>query len=548
MHATRRSCLWLALWLSAVGLEAAGPEVPLLTAVKNTDTATVRALLQKHFDANSSEADGTTALHWAVHRDNAEIVDLLIGAGANAASANRYGVKPLMIAAANGNALIIGRLLNAGASPNTATPEGETALMTAARNGNPAALTLLIAHGADVNAREGWLGQTALMWAAAENNVAAVRQLIEAGADIHAKTIRTVQSRPGGSSPPAGSQARGDSSIVNEVAVADGTAAADGAAAEIEATREARRRASATGAGDRDRARRGSGFTALAFAVRAGHSESIRTLLDAGSSVNEAVTDGTSMLHLAIINAHFDLAAFLLDRGADPNGAGPGWTPLHRLVWTRRPNIGAVNPPAVPTGSMDTIALAEHLLARGADVNARMSQEKVDENRNNLDRIGATPFLLASQSCDTELMRLLLSRGADPLLMTEDGTTPLMAAAGVGVYLPGESPGTEAECLDAVKLAMETGGRGVDVNAMRKDGYRAIHGAAHRGASSLIQFLVDMGARLDVVTKPGAGDRSNKNGWTPLDIADGVQYSVNLFRYPETAALIRRLMKERGLQ
>ena len=56
-------------------------------------------------------ADGSTALHWAAQRNNAQLVDLLLAAGANAKAATRYNITPLYLAALNGNAAIIERLL-----------------------------------------------------------------------------------------------------------------------------------------------------------------------------------------------------------------------------------------------------------------------------------------------------------------------------------------------------------------------------------------------------------------------------------------------------
>jgi mono/diheme cytochrome c family protein len=113
-----------------------------------------------------------------------------------------------------------------------------------------------------------------------------------------------------------------------------------------------------------------------------------------------------------------------------------------------------------------------------------------------------------------------------------------MAAAGVGIWAPGENPGTHEEALAAVKLVFEVGGG--DVNAIDKEGETALHGAVYRGgAIPVMQFLIDKGARLDVV---------NKKGWTPLTAADGVEYTpAVLKRYPEAAALLRRVLRERGL-
>jgi mono/diheme cytochrome c family protein len=279
-------------------------------------------------------------------------------------------------------------------------------------------------------------------------------------------------------------------------------------------------------------------FTPLLFAVRGGHLESTRALLDAGADVNERMPDGMSALVLAVYNAHYELASALLERGADANAAAQGWSALHQVAWSRRPNRGFNMPGAVPTGTLDSLELVRRLVARGADVNARLTKEPRDGNRNMLNRIGGTPFLMAAKSADVPLMRVLLESGADPKITTTDGTSALMAAAGVGVYGPGESPGTAEEAFEAVKLAFEVGGG--DVNGVNKDGETALLGAVYRGgAVPVIQFLADKGARLDV---------ENKKHWTPLVAAEGVVYaSSGIRRYPEAAALIRKLMRERGL-
>lgn len=465
---------------------AADPDHRVLDAVKKADQAALRALLQQRVDVNGTEADGTSALHWAVHLNDLRSATLLIAAGANANATNRYGVGPLALACTNGNARMVQALLAAGASANAATPEGETVLMTAARNGNPDVVKLLVTHGANPNAKESWRQQTALMWAAAENNVAVVKVLLEDGADINARS--------------------------GDMRTPDGSAApnADGVS----------------------RSRNRGGFTPFLFAVRAGHDDTVKALLDAGAKVNDALPDGTSALHLAIMNAHYELGAFLIEHGGDPNNEGPGWTPLHQLAWTRRPNVGFVNPPPVQTGNIDSIEFVEILLANGASPNAREKKEPRDGNRNKMDRTGASPFLLAAKGTDVELMRLLAEHGADPLLPTAEGTTPLMAAAGVGIWMQGESPGTEAEALEAVKVALELGGSRVDVNTVDANGNTALHGAAFRGANSIVQFLIEKGATQDV---------RNIAGWTPLTIANGVFWPNIMNRFPNTATLLRKL-------
>jgi ankyrin repeat protein len=486
--------------LSATVAQAAGPAT-LVDAAKAGDAAAVRAEIQKKADVNAPALDGSTALHWAVHRDALDVVDLLLAAGANPMAANRYGVTPLSLAATNGNARVVERLLRSGANPNAAIPGGETVLMTAARTGDVAVLKALLEASAEVNARENTRGQTALMWAAAENNVAAIKVLVDAGADVHART--------GEGAAPA---ARGPSSTGGVFTAATGASAPAAA--------------------------RGPSFTALLFAVQLGQLEAVRTLLQAGANVNDTLPDGTSALVLATQNGHWELGAFLIDQGADVNADKQGFTALHQIVRIRRTNIGFL-PPPVGKGSMSSTDLVKKLLASGANVNVPMTRDFRDGYRNRLNRVGATAFLLAAKNVDTELMKLLLAAGANPLTPNADNTTPLMVAAGVDMWNPGEDGGAttdaEPEALEAVKMLVELGN---DVNAANDRGETALHGAAYRGANSIAQFLVDKGARLDA---------RSKQGWTPWTIANGVFYSLFFKEQRHTADYLAKLMADRGI-
>jgi ankyrin repeat protein len=482
--------------LIAAAQGTAERDLRLVDAARRGDHAAMRQLLQARVDVNAPGPDGGTALLVAVDRDDAAAIELLLAAKADVKAANRYGVTPIIAAATSGNATVVERLLAAGADPNAALPEGETALMTAARTGRVAAVRALLARGADVNAKEPLRGQTALMWAAAENNADVVRALIEAGADL--------------------------------------------------------------------KLRSNGGFTPFLFAVRGGRAETVRALLELGADVNEAIqtpamaagrgapgaggqqltlaqvfntglrgrgtgTAGASALQIAILNAHFELAAELVDRGADPNSSAVGWTPLHQVAWTRKPPIQHGLPPAVPSGRLDSLSLAKKLLEKGANPNARMTREPSDGARNVLNRIGSTPFLQAAKLADVPYMRLLLEHGADPSITTEEGATPLMAAAGVGIWQVGESAGTNDEAFEAVKICIEVGN---DVNAVDANGYTALHGAAHRGSNDIVKLLVEKGAKLNVV---------NALGWTPWIIADGVFYPNTYNRRLETAKLLLEL-------
>ena len=461
-----------------VSTDAAGRDNPLVEAVKRADADAARTLLDGGADAGAAEADGTTALHWAVRLDSIELADLLIAGGADVSAANAFGVPPLWLAAVNGSAPLLGRLLDAGADPDTSTATGESVLMMAARTGRVDAIEALLARGARVDATQRD-GQTALMWAATEGHTAAVRALLAAGAGVNARTV------------------------VPETPLR--TALFGGPAPH--------------------------GFTALLFAVRAGHVDTVRTLLAAGADPNDRLPDGTGPVVLAATNAHWELGVFMADQGADPNGAQQGWTALHAMTWVRRPNFGFNPPGPVTTGNLDSLTFVRELAARGADVNARITTEPRNGYRNALNRVGATPLMMAARLADAPLMRVLLELGADPAITNEDGSTLLMVAAGLGIHSPGEDPGTEAEALECVRIALELGG---DVNAIDAHHETALHGAAYRGANTIVELLVDHGA--------DTFDVENDRGWTPLRIAQGIFRTETYKEAPHTAALLTGLM------
>jgi uncharacterized protein len=475
--------------LVLTGAGGAYAERPLVDAVKRADRQAVRTLLQRGIDVNAREADGTTALYWAAAKNDTSAAVVLIRRGAHVNAASRYGVTPLALACVNGSAPMAAALLEAGADANAATPDGETALMTASRTGVAEVVTLLLAHGARVNAVEPVRGQTALMWAAAEGHSAAIASLLASDADLRMRSL--------------------------------------------------------------------AGWTALLFAVREGHLDAVRSLLRAGADVNDGLPANTggarrrpegapggaddprglSALLLAVGSRHYELAAFLLDNGADANAAGPGWTALHQLTWVRKTGQGTNGPGPRGSGTMDGLELVRRLAAHGANLNARVTR-KPSAGTTALNMIGGTPFFLAARTADVDMMRLLVSLGADPLLPNEDQTTPLMAAAGAGTHSPGEDPGTEAEALEAVTLALALGN---DVNAVDKNGNTAMHGAAYKQLPSVVTFLTAHGAKVDI------WNRKNSSGWTPLRIAVGVHRGMNFRFSVPTADALRAVMIAAGV-
>ncbi|MEE2638015.1 MAG: ankyrin repeat domain-containing protein [Acidobacteriota bacterium] len=477
-----------ALWLTAapvlIPLTATAAEAPLADAVQRLDTSAIQRLLDHRVDPNGTQVDGMTALHWAVYHDKLPLVEQLLEAGADPELVNRYGVTAVSLAAENGAAAVVGRLLDAGVDANTTLPGGETVLMTAARSGRVAVVRELIAHGADVLATEPRRRQTAVMWAAAEGHADVVETLMEVGADF--------------------------------------TTPLD------------------------------SGFTPFLFAVREGHLGVVGLLLNAGVDVNgrvdavippertyragRAVRVGTSPLLLAVTNAHWDVAASLLDAGADPNTDDAGYTALHLMAKVRKPGVGDNDPAPDGSGRMTSLDIVRKLVDHGANLDARMTERR-NLNNTRHHELGSTPFMLAALVADVELMRTLVDLGADPSLTSNERSTPLMAAAGLGTRSPGEDAGTETEVLEAVQLALELGN---DVNAVDDHGETAMHGAAYKNLPAVIALLAASGADVDVWA------RKNEHGWSPLTIARGYRFG-NFKPSPVTVAAVEQAMLAEGI-
>lgn len=456
-------------------------DLRLIAAVTDQDGAAFRTMLDLGADVNTVEVDGTTALHWAAHRNNLEMTTSLLTAGADPSANNRYGVAALSLAAVNGNPEIVRLLLEAGADPNTAMAENETVLMTAARTGVVEVVELLIAQGAEVNARETWRGQTALMWAAAEGNLAVTEELLAHGADVKARSDR-------GFTPLLFASREGKVDLIRPLL---------SAGADVDEALPSR----------------------AAEQTENGQSMAAQT--------------GITPLLLAAGSAHYELAAILLEEGADANGAPLGWTALHQLSWVRKAGLAGSNNPAPDgTGAMGSLEFARKLVEHGADLNALVT-EKPPAGITSLNMKGGTPFLLAARTADADLMSLLAEMGADPLLPNENHSTPLMVAAGLGTSSPGEDPGTELEVLEAVNVALKLGG---DINAVDDYGETAMHGAAYKHLPKVVQYLSDSGAQISV------WHQENRQGWTPLAITQGIHRGMNILSSRDTEAAIQKLL------
>ena len=482
----------LALLMVAVAATAAAAErATLADAAERRDRVALRAELTRGVDVNGAQVDGTTALHWAAHYDDAETAALLVKAGANVNAVNRYGVPPLALASTNGNAAVVRLLLEAGADANVAMKGGETPLMLAARSSSVDAVKALLVRGAKHDARESH-GQTALMWAAAEGHVPVMRALVEAGADVNA----TLSS---------------------------------GFTPFFFAVREGR-------------------LEAVRFLLEKGidvNAPIRRPERIAEGSPNyvlyRPIPRGTNPLMLAVQNGHFELAIALVDAGANPNDVQMGFSPLHIISGVRKPDSSDGSDPSTPAGSgrLTSLQFVRELVKRGANVNLRLDKTapRYPATSSRIDTPGATPFLLAADRSDVPLMRLLLELGADPMLPNFTNTTPLMAAAGLGTTEPLEEAGEEVEALEAVKVLLDLG---ADVNAIDNNGDTPMHGAAYGAYPTVVKLLAERGA------DPQIWKEKNKFGRTPLFIAEGYQGRLPRPDVP-TIDAVTKLMLAAGL-
>jgi ankyrin len=471
-------------------------------AVKSGDKAAVIALIERRADVNAPEADGTTALHWAVHQNDLDLAERLIRAGAKVNVKNDYGATPMSEAAVTGSADMIEKLLKAGADVESPNMDGQTTLMVVARTSRVDAAQALLRRGAKVDAVEQWRGQTALMWAAAESQPAMVKLLVEAGADVNARSKvnnwqRQITAEPRAIYRPAG------------------------------------------------------GLTPLLYAAREGCIDCAKYLAAAGADLNLADPEQVSPLLLSILNGHFDLAAYLIQKGAQPGKWDWYWrTPLYAAVdLNTLPRGGRPDQPSLDTTT--SLQIIEQLLAAGANPNPELKLAPPFRNIGNdrgldgLLTIGTTPLLRAAKALDAPAIKMLLEKGANLSLSNNRGITPVMAAAGLGstdadtrgLYITED---VQQRSIESVKLLLAAG---ADINA--KDGTRGLtplHEAARWGWNDVVRFLVDHGADLQA---------KDNRGMTPVDSAMGKaggnsRGGQRIDVHEDTAALLKQLIAAAG--
>jgi len=504
----KRSILALVCWFVAVGTAAADDTLADLVQAEKRDAAL--EMINAGADVNASQGDGTTPLHWAIYKVDAELTRALLERGARPDAINNYGSSPLAEAVKIADARLVEMLLDAGADVEAPNQEGQTALMLAARAGSMDVAEQLVGHGADVNARETWRGQTALMWAADSNSPDLAKLLIDQGADVNTRAI------------------------ANDWPT--------------QLTSEPRNQYRPTG-----------GLTPLLYAARSGCRDCVAAILDAGADIDRPSPDGVTALIVALDNFAFDTAKLLLDRGANPHlWDWWGRTALHTAIDMNTYSLDAYSErTGPPIDSEETTALdiARWLLDAGVNPNPQLNMHRPGRGGNagrfadEIITTGATPLLRAAAGQDAEAVRLLLDYGARVEIPNVMGVTPLIGAAGLGMEPnPRFNPGGDAEdrAIATFELLLAAG---ADVNARITDvqgrtakigrsttlpergGQTALFGAVQWAWPRVVEYLIEHGAEVDVVDDLGV---------SPLDAALGRAGSADNRPSDEVAEVLER--------
>jgi ankyrin repeat protein len=494
----------LALFFAAATVMTVSAETQkgsLATLIQEGNHKAALAQIRTGADINEAQPDGTRPIHWAVYKVDYELLDALIAKKAKVDVANEFGSTPLGEAAKLGDERMVKTLLDAGAKPDTPNQDGETPLMLAIKTGELPVVEMLIQAGANVNQRETFHSQTALMWAAAapKNAGAMVKLLLAKGADFKPRSLYSdwpsqITSEPRAQYRPVG------------------------------------------------------GLTALQYAARDGCHACVDALITAGADLNFPTPDGVTPLLLALDNDHNDVAKLLLDRGANPNlwdwwGRTALYIAVDRrdeILFPARTGLLTVreggSPPARRASKgpqISSIDIIDALLAAGVDPNPQLNMHRPSRGGNNgrfveeFLNTGCTPLMRAAIAQDVEVVRALLDKGASPNIVAM-GLTPFLVAAGVGMGGRGTglAASTSAGGPPNTAIMDLLLAHGADVNAqvnstntysMRisrapsaTEGMTALHVAAQKSRADEVRYLLERGARTDLL---------DSGGRKPIDLA-----------------------------
>ena len=527
---------------------------PAMQAATNGNAELMALFLEAGTDANAKTPQGETLLMIAARTGRTDAVRTLLGRGANPNTPeNKRGQTALMWAAAEGHVHTVQTLLDAGANRDAESKKGFTAFLFAVRQGKINVVRALLQHKARINPSDPNVPQPEASGVFME--IEAEEALLNQNLDsVHWTQVEDEQARGRTYMTTPRAKVAGDWENACELAFQvkitkpgdyylaayqSGPAGANSAQLGLDRQRISARSFEA----DNETwawmiAESPLGLTAGEHTIRIRRREAgwkidkimiTQNRSDVPAAWHQDQTGRA--LCMAVSNAHFDIAALLLEAGADPDFSWQGRTALHRIVSVRKPGTGTHDPSPPGSGNMASLEVVQKLAEHGADLDLRMTTGGYVST-------GATAFLLAAYTADAGLMRLLADLGADPLIPNKAHSTPLMVAAGVGVKSPGEDAGTPSEVYQAVKVALSLGG---DVNAVNDRGETAMHGAAYKYADFVVPLLIEKGAKIQI------WNQKNRQGWTPLRIAAGIHRTMNLRRSPEVAAELRKAMMAAGV-
>ena len=549
-------------------------------AAQQNDAPVIEILLYAGANTEATtRLGGYTPLHLAGRAGNALALDALLSGGAEAEVFTTTGATALHFAASSGRAAAVETLIRHGASINVTTQsDAQTPLMWATASNRLDAIQILLEAGADPS-----LTTSVVDYVQIAAKDMPQRRLRAQLASVRRNAENDVESLPS-TGRSSGGQLQApveDESEDSPTSKTEEAAAEDDAkpekrevespseeettnSSEVESPESPSEDENERALGYNDLIGKEGGFTALHFAARDGFIHAAERLLKYGSDLDQPTAgDGTTPMLLATINGNFDLALLLLNKGADPNATAEDGAPALFTVLNRRwgPKAAYPQPQAFQQQQVNYLEFMEALMQAGADVNHRTGRH-IWYTSFNFDMLGvkfagATPFWRAAYATDLEAMRLLVAWGADPTIATRKvpsrrfgrrgndqaksglplvptggpGVYPIHAASGVG-YGEGFAANQHALAPDswvaAVRYLVDE--HAADVNVRDLNGYSAVHHAASRGDNELIEYLVQQGADVSVVSRRGE---------TTVDMANGPRQRVQPF--PATIALLESL-------
>jgi ankyrin repeat protein len=446
----------------------------LLIAAQKGRDACFRPLIEHGAKWDRVSADGDTALTYAAYAGSEPIMRILLGRGVDPNSTDRQGISALAWAVYRGKPEAVALLLERGARIGEANEYLTSAALSAASHGYDSVLKLLLDKGLSANAigTEGVFLQTSLS------------ELQELIAGVLRKKNIAVELPTATSS--KGNDAMGRELIAKGIDLKnadpdDATmltkAAGGGHAATAKLLLE---RGADIGHID------GSGRTAFQYAVTSDKADLVTVLLDHGASIAATDREGLTPLAQTALAGKASAAKVLLDRGADvAHIDAEGFTALHHSVQSNDEKIIRVlleggakvdsldrggRTPLVIAATLGKAAAAKVLLEYGADFQSTTSD------------VGANALLCAVASDSTEIIQLLLDRGADIGIAAGAKTTPLFIAAHMGN-------------LASVKFLLEHGAQ-VDLAADGK--LTPLFAAASEGHDAVVQMLLESDADPDL--------------------------------------------------